>query len=55
VDDGISAKPADRHRRLCQYLLKNRPEAKIAVLSQNDDFGKDYVKALRSLGARAGQ
>ena len=37
-----------------QYLLKNRPDAKIAVLSQNDDFGKDYVKALREhLGARA--
>ena len=37
-----------------QYLLKNRPDAKIAVLNQNDDFGKDYVKALREhLGARA--
>ncbi|HYM85267.1 MAG TPA: ABC transporter substrate-binding protein, partial [Pseudoxanthomonas sp.] len=37
-----------------QYLLKSRPDAKIAVLNQNDDFGKDYVKALRDhLGARA--
>ena len=37
-----------------QYLLKNRPDAKIAVLYQNDDFGKDYLKALRDhLGARA--
>jgi branched-chain amino acid transport system substrate-binding protein len=37
-----------------QYLLENRPDAKIAVLNQNDDFGKDYVKALRDhLGARA--
>ncbi|MEO8005049.1 MAG: ABC transporter substrate-binding protein, partial [Betaproteobacteria bacterium] len=37
-----------------QYLLKNKPDAKIAVLSQNDDFGKDYVKALREhLGAKA--
>jgi branched-chain amino acid transport system substrate-binding protein len=37
-----------------QYLLKNKPDAKIAVLSQNDDFGKDYVKALRDhLGAKA--
>ena len=30
-----------------QYLLKNRPAAKIAVLYQNDDFGKDYLKGLR--------
>jgi branched-chain amino acid transport system substrate-binding protein len=30
-----------------QYVLKNRPDAKIAILYQNDDFGKDYVKALR--------
>ncbi|PWT76528.1 MAG: branched-chain amino acid ABC transporter substrate-binding protein [Proteobacteria bacterium] len=29
------------------YLLKQRPNAKIGVLYQNDDFGKDYVKALR--------
>lgn len=37
-----------------QYLLKNKPDAKIAVLSQNDDFGKDYVRALREhLGAKA--
>jgi branched-chain amino acid transport system substrate-binding protein len=39
-----------------QYVLKNRPDAKIAVLYQNDDFGKDYVKALRvHLGANAGK
>lgn len=39
-----------------QYLLKNRPAAKLAVLYQNDDFGKDYLKALRDhLGARADQ
>jgi branched-chain amino acid transport system substrate-binding protein len=30
-----------------RYLLKVRPDAKIGVLYQNDDFGKDYVKALR--------
>ncbi len=37
-----------------RYLLKNRPEAKIGVLYQNDDFGKDYVKALKDqLGDRA--
>ena len=38
-----------------RYLLKNRPEAKIGVLYQNDDFGKDYVKALKDqLGDKAG-
>ena len=37
-----------------QYVLKNRPDAKIAILYQNDDFGKDYVKALRDhFGAKA--
>jgi len=37
-----------------EYLLKNRPAAKIAVLYQNDDFGKDYLKGLRDgLGTAA--
>lgn len=37
-----------------QYLLKNRPAAKIAVLYQNDDFGKDYLKGLKEgLGTAA--
>jgi branched-chain amino acid transport system substrate-binding protein len=29
-----------------QYLLRNHPEGRIAVLYQNDDFGKDYLKGL---------
>jgi branched-chain amino acid transport system substrate-binding protein len=29
------------------YLLKNHPQGKIAVLYQNDDFGKDYLKGLK--------
>src|SRR5258708_31974455 len=29
-----------------QYLLKNRPAATIAVLYQNNDFGKDYLTGL---------
>jgi ABC-type branched-subunit amino acid transport system substrate-binding protein len=37
-----------------KYLLKNKPDAKIAVLYQNDDYGKDYLKGLRDgLGAKA--
>ena len=36
------------------YILKNLPNAKIAVLYQNDDFGKDYLNGLRDgLGAKA--
>jgi branched-chain amino acid transport system substrate-binding protein len=30
-----------------QYVLKNVPEPKIAILYQNDDYGKDYVKGLK--------
>src|SRR5690242_9217689 len=30
-----------------KYILKNHPDAKIAILYQNDDYGKDYVKGLR--------
>ena len=38
-----------------KYLLKERPNAKIAMLYQNDDFGRDYVKGLRDgLGEKAG-
>ena len=37
-----------------RYLLRDRPKAKIAVLYQNDDFGKDYLDGLkRGLGDRA--
>jgi ABC-type branched-subunit amino acid transport system substrate-binding protein len=41
-------------RIYARYLLKNRPEAKVAVLYQNDDYGKDYLEGLhQGLGARA--
>jgi branched-chain amino acid transport system substrate-binding protein len=30
-----------------QYILKNIPDAKVAVLYQNDDYGKDYLKGLK--------
>jgi branched-chain amino acid transport system substrate-binding protein len=37
-----------------KYLLKNKPDAKIAVLYQNDDYGKDYLKGLKDgLGPKA--
>jgi ABC-type branched-subunit amino acid transport system substrate-binding protein len=37
-----------------KYILKERPNARIAVLYQNDDYGKDYLKGLKDgLGAKA--
>ena len=37
-----------------KYILNNMPNAKIAVLYQNDDYGKDYLKGLKDgLGAKA--
>ncbi|HEY0328922.1 MAG TPA: ABC transporter substrate-binding protein [Rhodopseudomonas sp.] len=36
------------------YLLKEKPDARIAVLYQNDDFGKDFLKGLKDgLGDKA--
>lgn len=41
---------------IAKYILKTKPDAKIGVLYQNDDFGKDYLKGLRAgLGAKASQ
>jgi branched-chain amino acid transport system substrate-binding protein len=37
-----------------KIILKEHPNAKIAVLYQNDDYGKDYLKGLKDgLGAKA--
>jgi branched-chain amino acid transport system substrate-binding protein len=37
-----------------KYLLKEMPNAKIAILYQNDDFGKDYLKGTKDgLGDKA--
>jgi branched-chain amino acid transport system substrate-binding protein len=39
-----------------KYLQKNKPAARIAVLYQNDDYGKDYLKGLHEgLGSQAGK
>jgi branched-chain amino acid transport system substrate-binding protein len=34
-------------RIYAEYLMKNHPNAKIGILYQNDDYGKDYVKGLK--------
>ena len=37
-----------------KYLLQTKPDAKIGILYQNDDYGKDYVKGLKDgLGDKA--
>jgi branched-chain amino acid transport system substrate-binding protein len=40
-------------RIYAKYLMKEKPDAKIAIFYQNDDFGKDYLKGLKDgLGAK---
>jgi len=37
------------------YILKQKPDGKIGLLYQNDDFGKDYLKGVKDgLGDKAG-
>jgi len=41
-------------RIYARYILKERPNARIGVLYQNDDYGKDYLKGLKDgLGDKA--
>ena len=36
-----------------KYLMKNKPNAKVAILYQNDDYGKDVLKGVKDgLGAK---
>jgi ABC-type branched-subunit amino acid transport system substrate-binding protein len=42
-------------RVYARYILKEKPNARIGVLYQNDDYGKDYLKGLKDgLGEKAG-
>ena len=37
-----------------KHILKEKPNAKIGILYQNDDYGKDYLKGIKDgLGAKA--
>src|SRR5260221_4576928 len=41
-------------RIYAKWLMQTKPNAKIGILYQNDDYGKDYVKGLHDgLGAKA--
>jgi ABC-type branched-subunit amino acid transport system substrate-binding protein len=38
-------------RIFAKYILKTKPDAKVAVFYQNDDFGKDYLAGLKDVFA----
>ena len=41
-------------RAYAQHILQTKPNAKIAILSQNDDFGRDFLKGFNdTLGDKA--
>src|SRR6185295_14231640 len=44
----------DEAKVYAKHILDTKPDAKIAVLYQNDDYGKDYLKGFEDgLGAKA--
>jgi len=54
LDHGLAAQLPERVSDLCEVSAQGKPNAKIAILFQNDDYGKDYVKGLKDgLGAKA--
>jgi ABC-type branched-subunit amino acid transport system substrate-binding protein len=41
-------------RIYAKYILQSKPNAKIGILYQNDDYGKDYLKGVKeALGDKA--
>jgi branched-chain amino acid transport system substrate-binding protein len=44
---GWSPNYQNEARIYAKYILKEKPNARIAVLYQNDDYGKDYLKGLK--------
>ena len=55
LDHGLAAELPDRRADLRQvHPARTHPNAKIGVLYQNDDYGKDYLKGLKDgLGDKA--
>jgi len=52
---GFTPSYQNEGRTYAKFLLKEKPGAKIAILFQNDDFGKDYLKGMKEgLGDKAG-
>jgi branched-chain amino acid transport system substrate-binding protein len=46
---GFSASYRTEAQIYAKYILANRPQARIGILYQNDDFGKDYLLGLRDV------
>ena len=52
--EGVATDLSTRRWCLRHFLLQNYPNAKIGILYQNDNSGKDYVKGLKDgLGAKS--
>jgi branched-chain amino acid transport system substrate-binding protein len=45
----LSSLPVDDGLIYAKYVLKEKPNAKIAILYQNDDFGKDYPAGMKDV------
>ena len=51
---GFQASYQSEARIYAKYMLREQPNARIAVIYQNDDYGKDYLKGLKEgLGDKA--
>ncbi len=51
---GYQASYQSEGRIFGKYILKEKPNGRIAVIYQNDDYGKDYLRGLRNgLGEKA--
>ena len=55
VDHGLQSELLSRRRASTRkYILNNHPNAKIGILYQNDDLGRDYITGLKAgLGDKA--
>jgi branched-chain amino acid transport system substrate-binding protein len=51
---GVDLAFVNQTKAFGRYILAEKPDSKIAVLYQNDDFGKDHLAGLRAaLGTKA--
>ena len=46
---GVQGTIRDEARIYARYILQNKPEAKIGILYQNDDFGRDYLAGIKEV------
>ena len=54
MDDGLQPNYFVEGRIYGKYIIKNHPNAKVGILYQNDDLGKDYLNGIKAgLGDKA--